>query len=217
MRSAPAKPAAVATIYSRAQARGQDVLRASLLDVAVGLLDTEGFSALTMRRIAVEAGCSTTVLYRLFGAKDGIAGAVYREGFARLRHRLETVPRATGPDADPAAHLAAVGLAYREAALVERNFYVVMFNEAIPNYVPDDAARRAAAASLDVLRDAIRACAEAGILRADSDVDEVADVLWAASHGVISLELGGHFSAELGEQRFRALTASALSAYLAVG
>ncbi|MFD6984458.1 TetR/AcrR family transcriptional regulator, partial [Streptomyces sp. NPDC059956] len=72
-------------LYTRTQAQGQEALRAALLDLAAQLLAAEGPSALTMRRIATAAGCSTTVLYRHFGAKDGIAEALYREGFARLR------------------------------------------------------------------------------------------------------------------------------------
>lgn len=80
-------------LYTRTQAQGQEALRAALLDLAAQLLAAEGPSALTMRRIATAAGCSTTVLYRHFGAKDGIAEALYQEGFARLRRSLEAVPR----------------------------------------------------------------------------------------------------------------------------
>src|SRR5207248_11066416 len=106
--------------YELAQARGQEALRTSLLEVAAELLSTEGPAALTMRRISAEAGCSTTVLYKQFGGKDGIAHALYLEGFARLRKRLEAVP-----EGEPAEHLAALGRAYRENALAEANFYAV--------------------------------------------------------------------------------------------
>ncbi|MBP0454894.1 TetR/AcrR family transcriptional regulator [Kitasatospora sp. RG8] len=196
--------------FARAQARGEEALRAAMLDVAAGLLVTEGPGALSMRRLATAADCSTTVLYRLFGAKEGIAAALYREGFARLRRRLEAVPRGE----DPGEYLAAIGRAYRANALEEPNFYRVMHGEAIPGFVPDEASRAAAATSLDVLREAARAAVEAGVLRAGSDVDEITDTLWAASHGVISLELGGHFPGGLGEQRFRTLTRAAVVAFL---
>ncbi|MBS2536604.1 helix-turn-helix transcriptional regulator, partial [Catenulispora sp. NF23] len=102
-------------VYARAHAQGQEVLRASLLDVAAHLLAAEGPAALTMRRIAAEAGCSTMVLYKHFGSKDAIAAALYLEGFARLKRHLDAVPH----DPDPAEHLAALGRAYRENALTE--------------------------------------------------------------------------------------------------
>jgi AcrR family transcriptional regulator len=197
-------------VYARAQSDGQEALRTTFLDIAARLLTSEGPDALTMRRISTEAGCSTTVLYRLFGAKEGIASALYREGFARLQLRLAAVPA----DDDPVAHLAAVGRAYWENALAERNFYGVMFSRAIPDLILDDEARAAAAASLDVLRAAAQSCIDAGAFRSDTDADEVTDVLWASAHGVISLQLVGHFPADVAEARFRSLGRAAVAGFL---
>ncbi|KUJ37183.1 TetR family transcriptional regulator [Streptomyces albus subsp. albus] len=196
--------------FALAQTQGEEALRTAMLDIAARMLAAEGPAALSMRRLATAADCSTTVLYRLFGAKDGIAAALYREGFARLHHRLAAVPRGE----DPGEYLAALGRAYRANALEEPNFYRVMHGEAIPGFVPDEESRAAAAGSLDVLREAARAAVGAGALRADADVDEITDTLWAAAHGVISLELGGHFPTGLGEQRFRTLTRAAVAAFL---
>jgi AcrR family transcriptional regulator len=62
-------------------------------------------------------GCSTTVLFTMFGGKEGLADALYREGFERLTRRLERVP-----DEDPLARLGALGHAYRANALAERAY-----------------------------------------------------------------------------------------------
>jgi AcrR family transcriptional regulator len=198
-------------VYARAQARGQEVLRASLLDVAARLLAAEGPAALTMRRIATEAGCSTMVLYKHFGSKEAIAAALYLEGFARLKRHLGAVPRAE----DPAEHLAALGRAYRENALAEPNFYDVMHGPGIPGYTPDAEATTAANQSLAVLRDAAQRCIEAGIFRPDADPAEITDVLWAAAHGIISLERAGHIPPATAPHRYRTLTAAAAAAFAA--
>lgn len=199
-------------VYARAQAFGQEVLRASLLDVAAQLLAAEGPAALTMRRIATEAGCSTMVLYKHFGSKDAIAAALYREGFARLKRRLDAVPR---NDEDPAEHLAALGRAYRENALAEPNFYDVMHGPGIPGYTPDAEATAAANQSLAVLHEAAQRCITAGIFRPDADPTEITDVLWAAAHGIISLERAGHIPADTAPERFRTLTTAAAAAFAA--
>ncbi|MFF1412132.1 TetR/AcrR family transcriptional regulator [Streptomyces sp. NPDC058289] len=199
-------------LYARTQVEGQEALRAALLDLAAQLLAAEGPAALTMRRIATAAGCSTTVLYRHFGAKDGIAEALYQEGFDRLRRSLEAVP----PSADPPTHLADLGRAYRENALTERNLYQVMFAGLIPGFTPTPEARAVAAASLEVLREAVRACVATGVFRPDVDVDEVTDIIWAAAHGSITLELAGHFTAHTAEHRYRTLTRAAVDAFLQV-
>jgi AcrR family transcriptional regulator len=196
--------------YELAQRQGQDALRRTLLDAASRLLVTEGPQALTMRRVAAAVGCSTTVLYTAFGSKDGLADALFLEGFQRLRRRLEAVPSG----GDPLARLRALADAYRDSALQSRSYYGVMFQQAIPGYRPSAASLAAAGASLAVLTDAVRACIDAGVLRA-GDPRAVAEVLWAAVHGAVSLELAGHFpDPEVAADRFRTLATAAALPFL---
>jgi AcrR family transcriptional regulator len=197
------------TPYEQAQRRGQEALRRALLDGASGLLVAEGPGALTMRRVAAVAGCSTTVLYTMFGAKEGLADALYREGFERLRGRLEAVP-----GGDPMARLAALAQAYRDNALAERPYYGVMFQQAIPGFRPSAASLAAAGASLEVLDRAVGDAMDAGVLR-PGDPRAVAEVLWAAVHGTVSLELAGHFpDPEVAADRFRTLASAAILPFL---
>jgi len=198
------------TPYQLAQRSGQEALRRTLLDAASRLLVAEGPEALTMRRVAGAAGCSTTVLYTMFGGKEGLAEALYREGFERLRRRLEAV----ADDDDPLARLGALAHAYRANALAERAYYGVMFQQAIPGFRPSAASLAAAGASLEVLARAVRAAMDAGALRA-GDPQPVAEVLWAAVHGVVSLELAGHFPGpEAAADRFQTLTSAAIVPFL---
>jgi AcrR family transcriptional regulator len=197
------------TPYQLAQRSGQEALRRTLLDAASRLLVAEGPGALTMRRVAGAVGCSTTVLYTMFGAKEGLADALYREGFERLRRRLEAVA-----DDDPLARLGALAHAYRANALAERAYYGVMFQQAIPGFRPSAASLTAAGASLEVLAQGVRAAMDAGALRA-GDPQPVAEVLWAAVHGVVSLELAGHFPGpEAAADRFQTLISAAIVPFL---
>jgi AcrR family transcriptional regulator len=184
-------------------------LRRALLDAASRLLIAEGPGALTVRRVAGAVGCSTTVLYTMFGGKEGLADALYREGFERLRRRLEAVA-----DDDPLARLGALANAYRDNALAERSYYGVMFQQAIPGFRPSAGALAAAGASLEVLVRAVRAAMDADALR-PGDPRAVAEVLWAGVHGVVSLELAGHFpDPEAGADRFRSLASAAILPFL---
>ena len=58
--------------------------RASLLHAASTLLAAEGPEALTVRRIAAEAGVSTMGVYSRFGGKEGVIDALLRDGFQAL-------------------------------------------------------------------------------------------------------------------------------------
>ncbi|MFC4059274.1 TetR/AcrR family transcriptional regulator [Planomonospora corallina] len=193
--------------YLAGERTAQDELRAKLLDVANHLLLTIGPESLSMRRIATEAGCSTTVIYTMFGSKEGLAEALYLEGFERFRRRLEAVP----PQPDCLERLTALGAAYREAALAEPGYYSLMFERAIPGFTPSERARTLARAALNIFDRVIADCISAGRL-VPTQPRKIADVLWAAAQGAISLERAGHLR---DGSAFDAATRSVIYRYLA--
>ena len=155
-------------------------------------------------RIAVEVGCSTTVLYTMFGGKPGVAEGLWREGFDRLRQAMERVQA----DA-PLGRLAALGHAYRANALANRAYYAVMFQRPIPGFEPSADAYADSLRPLRILVDAVADCIRAGVLR-PADPAHVAGVLWAAAHGAVSLELAGYEGASDAQARFQSLAAREL-------
>jgi AcrR family transcriptional regulator len=198
------------TAYAKARERGSEALRRALLDTASRLLVKEGAQALTMRRVAAAAGCSTTVLYTTFGSKNGIAEALYREGFARFGKKLAAVPQ----DTDPLSRLIALGEAYRDNARENPTYYGVMFGGAVPGFVPSEEALVDAAATLQTLIDQVQVCMDAGVLE-PGDPQAVAEVLWAATHGAVSLELAGFFpDEETARARFETLRNAAGSVFV---
>jgi AcrR family transcriptional regulator len=203
-----AKPAD-GTPYGQAYAAGRQAQRQLLLDAASQLLETEGPEALTMRRIASAVGSSTSVLYSMFGSKAGIAEALWREGFERLYAALAAVD-----GDDPLARLAAMGQAYRDSALSNHSYYGVMFARPIPEFVPSAEAYEVSLRPLRLLTDAVEACIEAGVFRR-VDPAHAARVLWAASHGVVSLELAGYEGAIDADACYRDLLAAAGAWFLA--
>ena len=194
--------------YQRGRARGNQELRRSLLDVAGELLADHGSDALTMRRIAEAYGCSTTVLYRLFGGKQGIVEALYREGFDRLQRRMEAVV----PDGDAMDHLAALANAYRDHALAEPTYYAVMFSRAVPEFEPSEDDLAHARQSLQILLAAVVAAQRAGHLDGP-EPEHIARVLWSAAHGAVSLELAGYLRGDEAASVFDDLIAAAASRF----
>jgi len=198
-----------ATAYGRAQAAGRQEVRRALLDVAGALLEDEGPQALTMRRIAQAAGCSTTVLYTIFAGKAGVAEGLWLEGFERLRQALAAVQ-----DTEPLTRLAGMGRAYRANALANPAYYAVMFQRPIPGFEPSADAHECSLEPLRLLTAAVADCVEAGVFRA-VDPAHIAGVLWAAAHGAVSLELAGREGAVDAQARFDDLLASAAAWFFA--
>ncbi len=121
------------------RAEGIEAARRGLLDIASVLLEARGPEALSVRRVVAQAGCSTTVIYTLFGSKEGIVNGLHLEGFRRLRRALNAVDE---PDA--LGRLRLLNRAYRRVALENPTYYAVMFECPVPGYRPDDLHRREA-------------------------------------------------------------------------
>jgi AcrR family transcriptional regulator len=203
-----AKPVA-GTPYGDAYAAGRDAQRQVLLDAASRLLETEGPEALTMRRIAGDVGCSTSVLYSMFGGKAGVAEALWCEGFERLHAALASVH-----GDDPLVRLAGLARAYRASALDNRSYYWIMFSRPIPGFEPSTEAYEVSLRPLALLTDVVAACVETGVFR-PVDPNHAARVLWAASHGAVSLELAGYEGAVDAAARYRELVTAAGAWFLA--
>lgn len=110
-----------------------DAFRDSLCKIATGLFAREGFAAVTLRRLAQEAGCSRQTPYRFFRNKDDIFAEVY------LRcHRIFTgyCERAAAETTDPRERLLRIRDAYLQFAHDHPDAYEVVFGMEPPVQFP---------------------------------------------------------------------------------
>lgn len=168
-----------------------EALRLRLLDRAGELLSTEGAKALSLRRLAADAGTSTTAVYSLFGSKQDLVNALYAEGFKRFGARLRAVPT-TG---DAVADMVRLGLAYRQSALADPHLYSIMFTKAVPGFEPGSAATELGRRTLSPLLDVVRAGIASGQF-AEVAPETIAVGAWGIVHGLVSLELNGNLPPE---------------------
>jgi AcrR family transcriptional regulator len=166
------------------QVMALDDVGTTLLEAAGHILTTEGAAALTVRRIAAEAGMSTMNVYSRFGSKHGVVEHLFLRGFALLAEAMTDVPHSD----DPIADLRACGAAYRRFALTHSTLYGVMFHGAVPDYEPSQLALQTGAATLQELADRIQRAMDAGRLR-PTDAGHAAAIVWSTCHGVLSLEM----------------------------
>lgn len=160
-----------------------DALRVRLLEEASAIVASAGAAGLTVRDLAARAGTSASAVYSLFGSREDLVRAVGDEAFARFARRLATVPQT----ADPAADLLGLGLAYRQHALDDPQFYRVMFGATGAGLQDGSRGPATASATFGVLRDAVGRVLDVGPAQAQ----EPALGLWALVHGLVELELDG--------------------------
>jgi AcrR family transcriptional regulator len=154
--------------------------RETLLDAALRLLEERGPGALRVRDVAAAADQSTMGVYTHFGSKQGLLEELYLYGFGRLADRLNSVPsRSRGRRG-----LLAFALAYREFAIDNEALYGLMFERGTPDFVPSDASRLAGLSTFEML------AARVADWRPDfTDPAADAHLVWAAMHGLVSIEL----------------------------
>jgi AcrR family transcriptional regulator len=156
-----------------------------LVAAAFHLLEAEGPEALSVRRVAAEAGVAPMGVYNHFeGGKNGVVDAIFKGGFSTLTEELADL---TAID-DPVEALREGLRRYRRLALDHPRTYQVMFFCSIPGFEPSDESHVAAAGSFDVLVGAIERGIRAGALL-DADPRSVAQQLWSACHGSVALEI----------------------------
>jgi AcrR family transcriptional regulator len=185
--------------------------RETLLGAALRLLEERGPAALRVRDLAEAAGQSTMGVYTHFGSKQGLLEQLYLHGFERLADRLDSV--ASGGRGRE--ELLAFALAYRAFALDNEALYGLMFERATPDFIPSDASRLAGLSTFEML-----AARVAGWRPDFTDPAADAHLVWAAMHGLVSIELmhrrwGGPLVAHLRgdpEQNFAGAVGSLLDA-----
>jgi AcrR family transcriptional regulator len=152
--------------------------RRLIMNTARALAEAEGWDAVTTRRLSTEIEYSQPVLYKHFAGMDEIAEAVAIEGFGELADALRTA-RANAETAEHA--LTPLAHTYLDFARDNPALYDAMFTRTTTlQFAVSDTPPPLLAAFAE-LRDAVSAVAHG------RDVDTVAEVFWAALHGLTTL------------------------------
>lgn len=198
------------TSHQQLRQHSRDLQRRNALETASRILSEQGSQALTVRAVSEQLGCSTSVIYTMFGDKNGLIETLYLEGFERLGTAFAKLP----VTANPLEHLQNLGIAYRQNALEHPHFYALMFGQALPDYTPSSETIAQANLTFETMVDAVGRCIDAGLFK-DLDARACAGVLWIISHGAVSLELSKHFSPSEGQSLFAFSCQSIITGWLA--
>ncbi|MBI4208100.1 MAG: TetR/AcrR family transcriptional regulator [Deltaproteobacteria bacterium] len=164
--------------------------RQRILECARDIYLEQGLKALSMRKIAAQVGLSPMALYRHFKDRKDLVFQLVEEGFRIFGSYLHQALEGRTPQ----VRLHRTGEAYLRFALEQSRYYQMIFMspeqlgcESIPLEIQNKAY-----ATFQFLVDRVQESMRAGILKMGEPM-EVTLVLWAQSHGLVSLFLLGHF------------------------
>jgi AcrR family transcriptional regulator len=176
-------------------------VRAEIKEHAWEQIATAGASALSLNAIAKQMGMSGPALYRYFAGRDELITELIRDAYRSLADTFHAV---SGADVTALAH------ALREWALADPQRYFLVYGTPVPGYhAPDDVTQIAS----EIMATLLDACAAMPAGRPATPFDEHLEdhrewadghpapstvlhralTFWTRLHGVLSLELAGHF------------------------
>ncbi|MGW1779379.1 TetR/AcrR family transcriptional regulator [Streptomyces sp. NPDC002143] len=180
-------------------------VRAEVKERAWEQIATAGASALSLNAIAKQMGMSGPALYRYFAGRDELITELVRDAYRSLADTFRAASAADGG-------LTELGHALRAWALADPHRYFLVYGTPVPGYrAPDDITTIAA----EIMTSLLDACAD---LPADGPPTPLTARLeglgdqwtaghpappatlhraltwWTRLHGVLSLELAGHFT-----------------------
>jgi len=142
-----------------------------------------------MRKIAERVEYSPTAIYFHFRDKDALIRELCDEDFGALAKDFQKIARID----DPIERLRAIGRAYVAFAISYPNHYRLMFMTPHPGMRPEDSRLKHGNPEEDAyafLKATIAEAIEKRRLRPElSDADLVSQMVWAATHGVVSLQI----------------------------
>ena len=153
-----------------------------LLAGALEVLTSNGPDGFTVRAIAKQARIAPMAIYNHFGSLNGLIEAFWIEGFDLLS---EAVAVNTG---NAASDLMQSGNNYRKFALAYRGHYTIMFMHHFKNFEPSSQAEQHAARAFGELVNLVLRAQGAKEIQ-DGSASDIAQTVWSACHGFVSLEL----------------------------
>lgn len=167
-------------------------VRRKILDAARELFAEHGYDAVTMRKIAEKIEYSPTAIYLHFKDKDELIQELCDTDFYTFSIRFARINSMT----DPVESLREAGHIYVEFAVAHPNQYRLMFmtpHRTAPNERARERKGNPQEDAYAFLRNLVQSALEQGRVRSGvHDVELVAQTIWAALHGVISLEIAMH-------------------------
>jgi AcrR family transcriptional regulator len=167
--------------------------RDKILDAARELFITEGYDGVSMRQVAERIEYSPTAIYVHFADKQQLFHELCHADYARLAAAFQSFANLH----DPVERIKRSGAAYIEFGRRFPNHYRLMFMSThLHGELDEQDCQLKGNPEVDAyafLKHSVQQAIEAGLFRDElKDAELLSQTLWAAVHGVISLEIAKH-------------------------
>lgn len=160
-------------------------LRASLIDIAERRIADHGFSALTAREVAREAGCSVGAIYNIFEDMDALAAAVNSRTAARLEQAVAAAFSRDETSKEPKRQLVLLGQTYFGFVVENPRLWSAIFELGLGS--DKDLPEWQLAEHVRLIGHIVRPLATLLPQKSEEQLLLIAKALFSAVHGIVSL------------------------------
>ena len=153
------------------------------MDAAREMFVAEGYSNVSMRKIADKIGYSATTIYLYFKDKNDLLHQICEQTFARLAANIKAINRLSD---NPLEKLRSGLREYIYFGLKHPSQYEIVFITPLPIEAEAEFEGSNGKVAFDTLRTAIGECVSANLLK-HNDIELLSQTLWAGIHGVTAL------------------------------
>lgn len=166
------------------RARSKVNLRQEILEAARGLFIKEGYTNVSIRKIAEKIEYAPGTIYLYFKDKTDIFRTICDETFAKLHQRLGAIAQDSAP---PLEKLRRCGRAYIQFALDHQAQYMLVFMTRLDQPVPQDSeVKDVGQLCFEDVCQIVQQCIDQDLL-SSKDAQEISQAIWASVHGISSL------------------------------
>jgi AcrR family transcriptional regulator len=169
--------------------RERDEVRERILDAARQIFIECGYEGVTMRKIAERIEYSPTTIYLYFADKETLFREMCNTDFRNLAKAFQSVSLI----ADPIERIRAAARTYIHFGVEYPNHYRLMFMTPPPVIHDEETLAYKGNPNEDAyafLLSIVTSAIEAGVFRPEyGDAHLIAQTLWAAVHGVVSIQI----------------------------
>lgn len=170
------------TVRNR-QDSDKENLRQEIMDAAHELFVSEGYTSVSMRKIAEKINYSPTTIYLYFKDKSDLLHQICEQTFARLAQNIQSIQRLSD---NPLEKLRSGMREYVHFGLKHPSQYEIVFITPLPKNMGAQFEQTNGEIAFNTMREVVTECTAANLLKS-RDVELISQTLWAGLHGVTSL------------------------------
>ena len=166
--------------------RERDAVKDLILSAAREIFLAEGYENTSIRKIATKIEYSPGIIYNHFKDKNDLLLALHDKAF---ECKIEALFLSVQNMPDPLERLKATGRGYIQYGIDNPQDYELMFilSCTMEALAVKEEFWQDGAMAINMLKENIKECMEAGYFRKDINPDEISLILWSQVHGLVSL------------------------------